>query len=67
MEKFGEVALIIGDLHIPKAIGVPSQFKELLVPGKIYSILVNGKGIENRLTKIFKFKCAHCQSRFSWK
>ena len=35
--------LCIGDLHIPhRANDLPSQFKELLKPGKIHSILSTG-------------------------
>ena len=35
--------LCIGDLHIPhRACDLPQQFKELLKPGKIHSILSTG-------------------------
>ena len=35
--------LCIGDLHIPhRACDLPHQFKELLKPGKIHSILCTG-------------------------
>lgn len=35
--------LCIGDLHIPhRACDLPPQFKELLKPGKIHSILSTG-------------------------
>lgn len=38
-----QLVLIIGDLHIPfRSNGIPSQFKKLLVPGKIQHILCTG-------------------------
>ena len=43
MSQFGELALMLGDLHIPhRTIDIPEQFKELLVPGKIQHVLCTG-------------------------
>ena len=37
------LALVIGDLHIPtRAAGIPRQFRELLVPGKVQHVLCTG-------------------------
>eukprot|EP01016_Furgasonia_blochmanni_P048403 TRINITY_DN71_c0_g1_i2.p5 TRINITY_DN71_c0_g1~~TRINITY_DN71_c0_g1_i2.p5 ORF type:complete len:122 (-),score=36.89 TRINITY_DN71_c0_g1_i2:612-977(-) len=41
--KFGELALVIGDFHIPsRAIDIPEEFKELLVPNKVQNVLCTG-------------------------
>lgn len=35
--------LVIGDCHVPfRSVGLPSQFKQLLVPGKIQHVLCTG-------------------------
>ena len=48
MSQFGELVLIIGDLHIPqRSIDLPDKFKELLVPGKVQHVLCTGN-IGNR-------------------
>lgn len=48
MSQFGELVLLIGDLHIPqRAVDLPEKFKELLVPGKVQHIVCTGN-IGNR-------------------
>jgi vacuolar protein sorting-associated protein 29 len=48
MSQFGELVLLIGDLHIPqRSVDLPEKFKELLVPGKVQHILCTGN-IGNR-------------------
>ncbi|OMJ87215.1 hypothetical protein SteCoe_11141 [Stentor coeruleus] len=43
MSQFGELVLLIGDLHIPqRSVDLPDKFKELLVPGKVQHILCTG-------------------------
>ncbi|CAG9313155.1 unnamed protein product [Blepharisma stoltei] len=43
MSQFGELVLLIGDLHIPqRAVDLPEKFKELLVPGKVQHIFCTG-------------------------
>jgi len=43
MSKFGELVLLIGDLHIPqRSVDIPEKFKELLVPGKMQHVLCTG-------------------------
>ena len=50
MSQFGELALAIGDFHIPqRALDLPDKFKELLVPGKVQHIFCTGN-IGNRET-----------------
>ena len=37
------LVLAIGDLHVPfRAAGLPPQFRELLVPGKVQCVLCTG-------------------------
>ena len=48
MSQFGELVLLIGDLHIPqRSVDLPEKFKELLVPGKVQHIVCTGN-IGNR-------------------
>eukprot|EP00474_Spongospora_subterranea_P008815 CRZ09273.1 hypothetical protein [Spongospora subterranea] len=43
MAQFGELVLVLGDLHIPtRTDQLPAQFKTLLVPGKMQHILCTG-------------------------
>jgi len=43
MADFGELVLVLGDLHIPhRKEDIPDQFKELLVPGKMQHVLCTG-------------------------
>jgi len=43
MDQFGELALIIGDFHIPmRATDIPDKFKELLVPNKVHNVICTG-------------------------
>jgi len=36
MSDYGELALIVGDFHIPhRAAGIPEKFQRMLVPGKM--------------------------------
>lgn len=43
MADFGELVLVLGDLHIPhRAESIPEQFKSLLVPGKMQHVLCTG-------------------------
>jgi vacuolar protein sorting-associated protein 29 len=50
MSQFGELVLVIGDLHIPqRGIDIPEQFREMLVPGKVQHVLCTGN-VGNRET-----------------
>lgn len=41
--NFGKLVLVLGDIHVPyRAADIPAQFKELLVPNKMDSILCTG-------------------------
>ncbi|CEO96374.1 Vacuolar protein sorting-associated protein 29 [Plasmodiophora brassicae] len=43
MAQFGELVLVLGDMHIPmRTDKLPAQFKTLLVPGKMQHILCTG-------------------------
>jgi len=43
MADFGELVLVLGDLHIPhRKEDIPEQFKALLVPGKMQHVLCTG-------------------------
>ena len=36
MSDFGELALVVGDFHIPhRAPGIPEKFQKMLVPNKM--------------------------------
>ena len=36
MSDFGELALVVGDFHIPhRASGIPEKFQRMLVPNKM--------------------------------
>ncbi|KAL3815313.1 hypothetical protein ACHAXA_006815 [Cyclostephanos tholiformis] len=41
--SFGELVLVVGDHHIPmRAQSIPSQFRKMLVPGKVQRVLCTG-------------------------
>jgi len=43
MADFGELVLVLGDMHIPhRKDEIPAQFKDLLVPGKMQHVLCTG-------------------------
>jgi len=43
MADFGELVLVLGDLHLPQRKDqLPEQFKDLLVPGKMQHVLCTG-------------------------
>jgi len=43
MSQFGELALIVGDFHIPtRALDVPDKFKDLLLPNKVHNVICTG-------------------------
>lgn len=43
MTDFGELVLVLGDLHLPhRSESLPEQFKDLLVPGKMQHVLCTG-------------------------
>jgi vacuolar protein sorting-associated protein 29 len=43
MANFGELVLVLGDLHIPhRTDALPEQFKDLLVPNKMQHVLCTG-------------------------
>lgn len=43
MASFGELVLVLGDLHIPeRANAIPEQFKRMLVPNKMKHVLCTG-------------------------
>jgi vacuolar protein sorting-associated protein 29 len=49
MADFGELVLVLGDLHIPhRAAGIPDAFKDLLVPGKMQHVLCTGNLCDKR-------------------
>jgi len=57
MGDFGELVLLIGDLHIPhRKSEVPDAFKTLLTPGKVQHVLCTGnlssKGVEDYLRSL---------------
>ncbi|CAK4481791.1 unnamed protein product [Aphanomyces euteiches] len=40
---FGELVLIVGDMHIPhRAVDIPEKFKKMLVPNKMQHVLCTG-------------------------
>ena len=54
--NFGELALVVGDFHIPhRASLVPEQFKRMLVPNKMQHVLCTGnlvsRDVFDELTK----------------
>jgi len=54
MADFGELVLVLGDLHIPhRKDELPNEFKDLLVPGKMQHVICTGnlvsKGVEDYL------------------
>lgn len=43
MASFGELVLVLGDLHIPsRAREIPAPFKRMLVPGKMQHVICTG-------------------------
>ena len=43
-----QLALVVGDFHIPmRAVDIPADFKELLVPNKVQQVICTGN-IGNR-------------------
>ena len=43
MTEFGELVLVLGDLHIPhRAAAIPEKFKRMLVPNKMQHVLCTG-------------------------
>ena len=43
---FGELALVLGDFHIPhRAAGIPEKFQKMLVPNKMQHVLCTGNVI----------------------
>ena len=43
MADFGELALVLGDLHIPhRAADIPEKFQKMLVPNKMKHVLCTG-------------------------
>ncbi len=43
MSDFGELVLVMGDVHLPhRCSSLPAQFKDLLVPGKMQHVLCTG-------------------------
>jgi vacuolar protein sorting-associated protein 29 len=43
MGDFGELALVIGDFHIPhRATSIPEKFQRMLVPNKMQHVLCTG-------------------------
>mmetsp|Transcript_11615 Transcript_11615/g.19673 ORF Transcript_11615/g.19673 Transcript_11615/m.19673 type:complete len:199 (+) Transcript_11615:89-685(+) len=43
MANFGELVLVLGDLHIPeRAHAIPDKFKKMLVPGKMQHVICTG-------------------------
>ncbi|RQM19683.1 hypothetical protein B5M09_011299 [Aphanomyces astaci] len=48
MADFGELVLVLGDMHIPhRAVDIPEKFKKMLVPNKMQHVLCTG----NMVTK----------------
>jgi vacuolar protein sorting-associated protein 29 len=43
MAEFGELVLVLGDLHIPhRAATIPERFKRMLVPNKMQHVICTG-------------------------
>jgi vacuolar protein sorting-associated protein 29 len=43
MSDFGELALVVGDFHIPhRAVKIPEKFQRMLVPNKMQHVLCTG-------------------------
>jgi len=43
MADFGELVLVLGDLHIPhRAASIPEKFQRMLVPNKMKHVLCTG-------------------------
>jgi vacuolar protein sorting-associated protein 29 len=43
MAEFGELVLVLGDIHIPhRAAIIPEKFKRMLVPNKMQHVLCTG-------------------------
>jgi len=43
MAEFGELVLVLGDMHIPhRAAAIPEKFKRMLVPNKMQHVLCTG-------------------------
>eukprot|EP00608_Synchroma_pusillum_P006652 CAMPEP_0198419282 /NCGR_PEP_ID=MMETSP1452-20131203/108_1 /TAXON_ID=1181717 /ORGANISM="Synchroma pusillum, Strain CCMP3072" /LENGTH=188 /DNA_ID=CAMNT_0044139407 /DNA_START=45 /DNA_END=611 /DNA_ORIENTATION=- len=43
MSDFGELVLVLGDIHQPaRASAIPAKFQKMLVPGKIHHVLCTG-------------------------
>mmetsp|Transcript_32295 Transcript_32295/g.36745 ORF Transcript_32295/g.36745 Transcript_32295/m.36745 type:complete len:192 (+) Transcript_32295:49-624(+) len=43
MANFGELVLVLGDIHIPlRANAIPEKFKRMLVPGKMQHVICTG-------------------------
>eukprot|EP01039_Chlorochromonas_danica_P021646 gene21646-26743_t len=43
MTDFGELALVVGDFHIPhRAVKIPEKFQRMLVPNKMQHVLCTG-------------------------
>jgi predicted phosphodiesterase len=60
MAEFGELVLVLGDMHIPhRAATIPEKFKRMLVPNKMQHVLCTGmyerrRGSNGR-TRVFFF------------
>ena len=60
VNQLGEFALVIGDLHIPqRSAGVPDQFKELLLPGKMQHVLSPGNCGGKEVSTVLLTKIDH--------
>ena len=43
MANFGELVLVLGDMHIPhRASAIPEKFKRMLVPNKMQHVICTG-------------------------
>jgi vacuolar protein sorting-associated protein 29 len=54
MAEFGELALVVGDFHIPhRAATIPEKFQKILVPNKMKHVLCTGNFISKQQLDYF--------------
>lgn len=53
MTSFGELVLVLGDLHIPsRASKIPAPFKRMLVPGRMQHVICTGNSPTDELQSL---------------
>ncbi len=69
MSDFGELALVVGDFHIPhRAAGIPEKFQRMLVPNKMQrkNIARVDKSTHLHVNNVFP-SCLFCRCFVHWK